>query len=205
MQGEQGAPSSRASHNVFQGTRFLEPTRAGEETRPALPPVSVMVPAGIIAVIPGTDIVPRSVKRIPMPIDRSRVHVYRRRVAVGNRRSIAPIPWAGDDGAKQCCPCRYGHHRAAPRETCCGKTSAIPTRRSKAIKRVFFMASSFLLHSHSFCKVQSNNHAKRRLRARPEIAGVSVASREGFDRTVERRRECSSIVTPGVLSPLSWR
>ena len=125
--------------------------------------------------IPGAGIVPRSIVRISIPIDRSRIHVCRRRVAVGNRRSII----AHTEGRRSRRPdTRYAPLSAFALYTAttgpphekpgCGKTSVIPTRRSKAIKKVLFMASSFLLHLRSFCKVSSNNHARRDVRKHPK-------------------------------------
>jgi hypothetical protein len=79
-----------------------------------LPPMPVIASATVITIIPVAGIVPRSVIRIPIRIDRSGVAVGRRRVAVGNWWSIIPIPRADDDGTYNSCPGPYNHPRAVP-------------------------------------------------------------------------------------------
>jgi len=68
--------------------------RVREQACPDLPAVSVMAPSTVITRVPVAGIVPRSVIRVPIPIDRRGVTVGRLGVAVGSWWSIIPIPWA---------------------------------------------------------------------------------------------------------------
>ena len=54
--------------------------------------------------VPIAGIVPRSVIRIR--VGRNGITIHRRGIAVGDWRSVMPISWAGDNGAKErrACP-----------------------------------------------------------------------------------------------------
>jgi hypothetical protein len=64
-----------------------------------------IAPSTIITTVPVAVIGAWSVIRIPIPIGRSGVTIYRSGVSIVGWWSIIPIPWAAADGTYNCSCC----------------------------------------------------------------------------------------------------